>query len=329
MARTRACSKPAGKTKKDLKQQLKAEKQIKKNEKCLEKALSAYQKQGHQTDFDFIIAQLEQTPKWVAPLAQLIRHGAMGVLLKTGSMEAEKTEVRHLGEKWQGKAKRILQLPLEVLVSMLEKAKLKLSEDDATDEATVLKCCRAQFWITDQTPLPQHQNIKFVSTLLQFAEERHKELGFSHFSEKSDLTQPMWTIDDEHNLVWNCAEGAEVTSITLPQLPEGEWSLSDENSPDCMVLSESHKKFTFDCRGFFPDVEEVNPSLRWKIQLAPSSSELESAGSKGSGLAFEVSPKKAWHRMPVGWDRVVGCGLVTTTSRHVGLESFTLRGKGI
>lgn len=154
MARTRACSKPAGKTKKDLKQQLKAEKQIKKNEKCLEKALSAYQKQGHQTDFDFIIAQLEQTPKWVAPLAQLIRHGAMGVLLKTGSMEAEKTEVRHLGEKWQGKAKRILQLPLEVLVSMLEKAKLKLSEDDATDEARP-RYCATRLSCTGASGLPQ------------------------------------------------------------------------------------------------------------------------------------------------------------------------------
>ena len=97
MARTRACSKPAGKTKKDLKQQLKAEKQIKKNEKCLEKALSAYQKQGHQTDFDFIIAQLEQTPKWVAPLAQLIRHGAMGVLLKTGSLECSTRNGGHPG----------------------------------------------------------------------------------------------------------------------------------------------------------------------------------------------------------------------------------------
>ena len=273
------------------KQRQKVEKQMQRNEKCLQKALSAYQKHGHQTDLDYIVAQLEQTPKWVAPLAQLIRHGAMGVLLKTGSLDAEKKETCHLGEKWQGKARRILELPLEVLVSMLEKAKLKLSAEEAADEETVFRCCRGQFWITNWTPLPQHKNIKFVSILLQFAEERQKELGFTHFHEKSDLTQPLWTIDEENNLIWNCAEGASVTSVTLPQLPEGEWSLSDANSPDCMVLSESHKKFTFECRGFFPDVEDVNPILRWKLQIAPSSSEVESAGSKGNGLAFEVSPK--------------------------------------
>ena len=280
---------------KAAKQQQKEQNQLRRNEQVLTKALEKFEKTSAQSDLHFITTSLNSTPAWIAPLARLIRQGAMNSLLRVGSAQDEAGQVQ--SAKWQGKAKTILELPADVLSEMLVASGLTLPADASEETHPMDKICKAWFWITPETLLPKHRDIRYVNILCGLAKARVDELGFKYWHAKSDFLAPMWEVE-ENILCWNMGPESRKYVQELPALPEGAvWELSDDCSPSCLVTSSAQKKISFECRSFFEAVDSINPAVRWDYVLADEdNSEAAGHGNAPSTttLSFKVrSPNKA------------------------------------
>lgn len=251
------------------KQQAKAakkeEKMKAKNEKALEGALRKYEQNSVETDLAFIQSSLAETPAFVAPLARLMRQGALNALLRLNTAQPEQPDSQE-GEKWRGKARKLLELPVPVMVSMLSAPEVHLSTEEQNEEALVKHLFGVQFWITEDTPLPTHPNIRYIATLEKFAQKRVEDLGFTpllsagkdHWSD----SMPVWKLEGNslHFLLTGEASA-------LPTLPGGgEWELSDPLCPAC-VAEAPVEVWNTQCRGLFPAVAKICPEAKWKYVL--------------------------------------------------------------
>ena len=61
------------------------------------------------------------------------------------------------GQKWAGKAKKVLDLPREALEAMMDAVGVKIP--DELNDKDFLSGCQKTLWVTPDTPLPQDSNI--------------------------------------------------------------------------------------------------------------------------------------------------------------------------
>ena len=271
--------KASGKQKvsKAAKAAIKKDKAMQKSEKIFSKALSAYSNTALDVDRQFILSQLEENTMYIAPLAQLMRHGALKTLLKWHEGETTDNAEPEKGPKWRGKARTLMQLPLDAKLSMMQKVitnfpQAKVSESH--DDAEWLDCIfQAELWIADDTLIPKHPDIKLLKTLESLAQDRVEKLGFS-FS----AGRPLKVGDKSAFVIWDL-EGQSLSfnldykqpsRKTLPTLPEeAVWVLSDPFSPSCVVhpADEPNSSFAILCHTLFQEVSDWKPSGKWEPMM--------------------------------------------------------------
>jgi hypothetical protein len=61
------------------------------------------------------------------------------------------------GQKWAGKAKKVLDLPREALEAMMDAVGVKIP--DELNDKDFLSGCQKTLWVTPDTPLHQDSNI--------------------------------------------------------------------------------------------------------------------------------------------------------------------------
>lgn len=286
----KAVTKTAAKAllKQEKKEQKQKEKEAKHKLKCeafLSKALMKYEQTGHEADVQYICDQLQQTPQWVGPLARLIRHGALNALLKLNSGQ-EETEGG--AERWQGKARKLLELPEAAKIRMLEESGVNLA--NVKEDADRLNSTFAMhFWVTENVPLPAHPDIRLMSTLVAFAHARMASLPMAYFKENDptkDNVKAMWHLED-NVLIWLYNDSREA----LPELQGGEWELTDPQHPNCQVVSSQKKKLTFQARDFFSLVKECDPDMKWKYEISGPADDTSVAAAPALSLKAK-SPQK-------------------------------------
>ena len=263
----KAVTKKAAKAllKQEKKEQKQKEKETKHKLKCeafLSKALMKYEQTGHEADVQYICDQLQQTPQWVGPLARLIRHGALNALLKLNSGQEETTDGP---ERWQGKARKLLELPEAAKIRMLEECGVNLTHVKC-DTDSLNSTFAMHFWVTENVPLPSQPDIRLMSTLVALAHARMAALPMAYFKEKDPTennVKAMWQLEG-NVLTWLYNDSREA----LPELQDGEWELTDPQHPNCQVVSSQKKKLTFQARDFFSLVEECDPDMKWKFEIS-------------------------------------------------------------
>lgn len=140
----KAVTKKAAKAllKQEKKEQKQKEKEAKHKLKCeafLSKALMKFEQTGHEADDQYICDQLQQTPPWTWCLEYLLNSGQ------------EETEGG--AERWQGKARRLLELPEAAKIRMLEECGVNLANVKC-DADSLNSTFAMHFWVKENVPLP-------------------------------------------------------------------------------------------------------------------------------------------------------------------------------
>ncbi|CAK9055955.1 unnamed protein product [Durusdinium trenchii] len=252
---------PRGPTKRQKERRtVKEQKARQKNEARFASAVRGSQASLLEQDFQFVTDTLQDNPRWIQPLAGLIRSGALNGILKDNFDEENASSV---GPKWKGRAKTWLQLPLEMKVAMIEATGLSLQPDLRTDDF-VKRAFQLQFWVGAGPKIPlKRTDIRQVSTLERFAKLRVESLGVNYLNLlnskeplKANMDLHIWSVTG--NTLCCCAlakteeDGLEYE--LLPLAKGDRWILSDRASPSCRVRSELKPNlYDFLCWDFFSD----------------------------------------------------------------------------
>jgi hypothetical protein len=146
MVRTKF-TKAAAVAKKESKIALKEQKLQARNEKLLEGALAKFERSSVDGDLNYIHKALQETPGFIPPLARLLRQGALNTLLRCHE-SSEQADTG--GEKWQGKARKLLDLPASAQARMLLASGLKLSTEQQNDAELVKSAFALHIqWLTN------------------------------------------------------------------------------------------------------------------------------------------------------------------------------------
>ena len=281
-------SKAAAVAKKESKAALKEQKLQARNEKLLEGALAKFERSSVEGDLNYIHKALQETPGFIPPLARLLRQGALNTLLRShDSSEQPVTD----GEKWQGKARKLLDLPESAQARMLLATGLKLSTEQQNDAELVKSAFALQFWLVKETALPVHERIRHVSTLEMYAKKRVEEIGFAPLEKVAPESiqggMELWVLD---GTTLSCAF-FEDEEKTLPSLPDGaQWTLSDATCPNC-VATAPLDVFNVLCRSLFAPFKDLAPEKKWKYSM-DAAMEPEASPNTAPLLLKAESPTK-------------------------------------
>ena len=286
----KAVTKKAAKAllKQEKKEQKQKEKETKHKLKCeafLSKALMKYEQTGHEADVQYICDQLQQTPQWVGPLARLIRHGALNALLKLNSGQEETTDG---AERWQGKARKLLELPEAAKIRMLEECGVNLTHVKC-DTDSLNSTFAMHFWVTENVPLPSQPDIRLMSTLVALAHARMAALPMAYFKEKDPTennVKAMWQLEG-NVLTWLYNDSREATICLL---------VFKVAIPTIRKIARKNVVFFFSWKNVFLSQPECPP---WFYKVPPTGNDIYSM--------YLPRRPKAPHDFDIGktWSNVV------------------------
>ena len=291
----KAASKAKARAKKNEKTLKREQKLQERNEKLFAGALRKYEASSLETEMAYITNALSETPAFVAPLARLLRQGALNTLLRLNEPDSSGGKADGL-ERWQGRARKLLDLPVMVQVKMLKATGIALTPSQQNDSSLVTTLFAVQFWVVPETALPQHEQLRLVQTMERFAKKRVEDIGRSFLDglNLKDLAADMalWELS-ENKLTFTLCPG-QVSE--LPVLPEdGEWTLSDATSPACVAVA-PNPVFNLPCRSLFSAVSQLAPEQKWRYELDASvdvGCEQQHKGSPGLQLSPSASPVRS------------------------------------
>ncbi|OLP96415.1 hypothetical protein AK812_SmicGene21370 [Symbiodinium microadriaticum] len=148
----------------------KEEKLAKKCEKVFAKSLASFEKSSAERARAYVDQQLDDNPRWVRPLADLMRDGAFQALIRSGVAEAEGL----WGGWWSSKAQSFGCLPDESKVHRLQTIGVKIQDGGVSEDTLTAVFC-VQFFVDPDSPLPP--NCRSFDALTEMAEERFETLG--------------------------------------------------------------------------------------------------------------------------------------------------------
>ena len=248
-----------------------------KNEQTFAKAVHSSKLGLLEADNKFIMDTLSENPKWIQPLAGLIRAGSLNGLLKDITLDME---VGPVGARWKGRCRKWSELPVDQMINMINATGVSMSEKARVDEDFVKKCFTTQFWVGEKTPLPQRSDIRLVATLEKIAKTRVTLLKVNFLSSlnASDALDPL---NPEQIALWDitantliCRAFATKQEDYLEQellkLPAGRtWKLSDAHSPECEVYDSDDGPFRFSCLEFFKSetklADHLDTGAKWEL----------------------------------------------------------------
>ena len=248
-----------------------------KNEQTFAKAVHSSKLGLLEADNKFIMDTLSENPKWIQPLAGLIRAGSLNGLLKDITLDME---VGPVGARWKGRCRKWSELPVDQMINMINATGVSMSEKARVDEDFVKKCFTTQFWVGEKTPLPQRSDIRLVATLEKIAKTRVTLLKVNFLSSlnASDALDPLnpdqialWDIN-ANTLICRAfaTKQDDYLEQELLKLPAGRtWKLSDAHSPECEVYDSDDGPFRFSCLEFFKletKLEDhLDPGAKWEL----------------------------------------------------------------
>jgi hypothetical protein len=238
------------------------------SEKLFKKSLQKYEKTSFESERQYLDGQLTDNPKWVRPLAELIRHGALNVLLKLGEEDEDDVEAAAgVQRRWKGKAKTFGELPLEVKMHMLDRAGMTI--DIGTSEDIVTAAFVAQFFVEPEAPLPAAQVVRLYATIDKMVADRLTTLGVTKplvekitaDTDVSDLE--LWTLSEDGSTL-DCAL-CPGQSCSLPSLGKESWDLADSGLPGSVVRCSGKATLAFSCRSLFDALRDIDPEKKWDV----------------------------------------------------------------
>ena len=223
----------------------KAEKRSIKNEQKFASAIQSSKASLVESDHQFVLSTLEDNPKWIQPLAGLIRSGCLNGILKEHTFEGPEL----VGPRWKGRARKWLDIPVDMQLTMIEATGVKKPDKSSDQPEFVPRCFMSQFWVGQKAPIPQRSDIRLVSTLEKLARARVKELNLNYLDKFKDgmdnlLKDPnemaVWELEGNKLVLRGLAQNPEdYKEHELAAAPKGQsWHLSDPFSPDCHLTTD-------------------------------------------------------------------------------------------
>ena len=287
---------------------IKAEKRSVKNEQRFASAVQSSKASLVESDHQFVLSTLEDNPKWIQPLAGLIRSGCLNGILKEHTFEGPEL----VGPRWKGRARKWLDIPVDMQLTMIEATGVKMPDKSSDQPEFVTRCFMSQFWVGQKAPIPQRSDIRFISTLEKLAKARVKELNLSYLDKfkgamdnmlKDPSEMAVWELEDNRLILRGLSQKQEdYKEHELAAAPKGQsWQLSDPFSPDCHLTTDKKSSMwdflALDLLNEDQDQDEyiVDPNGKWSEDgqdIDDTRSEFTILTSAGAHSGSEWTPAK-------------------------------------